>query len=60
MRIIWALLAAGDYAAAIEQIGAYLQAPMVLSIEGLQLDPRLNPIRDDPRFRALVDRYRRQ
>ena len=57
--VIWALMASGDHAAAIEQIDAYLQAPMMLPIEGLQLDPRLDPVRDHPDFLALVEKYRR-
>lgn len=30
------------------------------SIEALRKDPRLEPIRDDPRFAALVEKYQRQ
>ena len=52
--------AADDSDAAIEELDAYLGAPGWWSIEGLLPDPRLDPIRDDPRFQALVEKYRRQ
>ena len=51
---------AGDYDAAIEELDAYLAAPGTWSIEGLLPDPRLDPIRDDPRFLALVEKYSRK
>jgi hypothetical protein len=44
---------------AIEQLDAHLTEPGQWSIEGLLPDPRLNPIRGDPRFQDLVDKYRR-
>ncbi len=53
-------VAAEDYDAAIEAFEVYLGAPGYWSIEGLLPDPRLDPIRDAPRFVALVDKYRRQ
>jgi hypothetical protein len=54
------LLPAGATDAAIDELDAYLEAPGRWSIEGLLPDPRLDPIRDDPRFLALVEKYRRQ
>lgn len=48
---------AGEHDAAIEELDAYLSAPGRWSIEGLMPDPRLDPIRDDPRFHALIDKY---
>ena len=51
---------ASDSDAAIEELDAYLGAPGFWSIEGLLPDPRLDPVRDDPRFEALVEKYRRQ
>ena len=51
---------AGDVETAVAQLDAYLSRPGYWSIEGLLPDPRLDPIRDDPHFQALVEKYRRQ
>jgi len=53
------LLAVGDYDSAITELDAYLSAPGEWSIEGLLPDPRLDPIRSDPRFQELVEKYQR-
>jgi len=58
--IIRVFVPAGDFDSAIEALDAYLAAPGRWSIEGLLPDPRLDPIRDDPRFQVLVDKYSRQ
>ena len=58
--ILRVMAPAGDYDAVIEELDAYLAGPGPWSIEGLLPDPRVDPIRDDPRFRVLVERYRRQ
>ncbi len=60
LNAIRVFVAAEDYDAAIEAFEVYLAAPVWWSIEGLLPDPRLDPIRDTPRFVALVDKYRRQ
>jgi len=57
---IMVFVAAGDHDSALEELNIYLSAPGEWSIEGLLPDPRLDPIRDDPRFQALVEKYRRQ
>ena len=54
------LVTAGDYDAAIAHLDTYLGAPGRLSIEGILPDPHLDPIRDDPRFVALVEKYKRR
>ena len=54
------LAPAGATDAAIEQLDAYLAAPGFYSIQGILPDPRLDPMRDEPLFRALVEKYRRQ
>jgi tetratricopeptide (TPR) repeat protein len=53
-------VAAGDYDSALKELDVYLSAPGEWSIEGLLPDPRLDPIRDDRRFQALVEKYKRQ
>jgi hypothetical protein len=50
----------GAFEAALEQLERYLSEPGMWSIEGLLPDPRLDPIREDPRFRALVEQHRRR
>ena len=57
---IMVLVAAGDHGSAIEELDVYLSAPGEWSIEGLFPDPRLDPIRDDRRFQALVEKYKRR
>ena len=58
--VIRVFMPAGDYDAAIEELDAYLAAPGAWSIEGLMPDPRLDPIRDDPSFLGLVEKYKRK
>ena len=58
--VLTLVLVTVNRSAAIEQLDAYLLGPGPWSIEGLLPDPRLDPIRDDPRFQALVEKYRRQ
>ncbi|HSG63967.1 MAG TPA: hypothetical protein VLD39_03170, partial [Gammaproteobacteria bacterium] len=50
---------AGDYAAALDELEAYFAVPGRWSIEGFSRDPRLDPIREHPRFIALLERYAR-
>lgn len=50
---------AGALDDAFDSLESYLTEPGMWSIEGLVADPRLDPLRSDPRFGRLVDRYRR-
>ena len=55
------LIPTGDHATAIELLDDYLVTiGAKWTIEGLLPDPPLDPIREDPRFIALVEKYRRQ
>jgi serine/threonine-protein kinase len=54
------LVTAGDHDEAIATLETYLAAPGRLSIEGILPDPHMDPIRDDPRFVALVEKYKRR
>jgi serine/threonine-protein kinase len=54
----WVLAQAGAADAALEEIERLLTAPSVLVTgPALRLDPRWDPIRDDPRFQALLMQY---
>ncbi len=57
--IVRVFLLAGDFDSALEELDDYLSSPGFWSIEGLLPDPRFDPIRDDPRFQMLVEKYRR-
>lgn len=43
---------------AIEQLELFYSVPVYTSIELLYLDPRIDPLRDHPRFKALVEKHR--
>ncbi len=46
----------GDHGAAVDTFELYLSRPAPFSARALQLDPRLEPLLDHPRFRELVAR----
>ena len=59
--IVRVLIPASAYDRALEILDEYLSVPGgEWSIEGLLPDPRFDPIRDDSRFVALVEKYKRQ
>jgi len=51
------LAQAGDADPALDEIERLLAGPSWLSIHTLRLDPRWDPIRSHPRFRALLAKY---
>lgn len=51
------LAQSGDADAALDEIERLLAGPSWLSVHTLRLDPRWDPIRDHPRFKALLAKY---
>jgi TolB-like protein/DNA-binding SARP family transcriptional activator len=49
----------GNADAAVEQLDALLSNPGPESVRTIEMDSRFDPIRDDPGFRALLEKYRR-
>jgi len=47
----------GDAGAALDEIERLLAGPSWLSVHTLRLDPRWDPIREHPRFKALLAKY---
>jgi serine/threonine-protein kinase len=48
---------AGEYEAAIDQLEFLLSTPSTFTMARLRLDPFYEPLRDHPRFQALLDKY---
>jgi serine/threonine-protein kinase len=51
------LAQAGDTGAALDEIERLLAGPSRLTVHTLRLDPRWDPIREHPRFKALLAKY---
>jgi serine/threonine-protein kinase len=51
------LAQAGEAEAALDEIERLLAGPSWLSVHTLRLDPRWDPIREHPRFKALLAKY---
>jgi TolB-like protein/Tfp pilus assembly protein PilF len=47
----------GDNGRAIEILDGLLNRPSAVTVEGLKINPVWDPIRKDPRFQALIDKY---
>jgi TolB-like protein/Flp pilus assembly protein TadD len=47
----------GEHDEALRLIDHLLQVPSFMSVQVLKLDPMWDPLRKDPRFQALIDRY---
>ncbi len=50
-------LATGDFDTALREFEHLLSIPSQFNARILQLDPRLDPVRDDPRFKAMIKKY---
>jgi serine/threonine-protein kinase len=50
-------LMVGEYDAAIDQLERLLSMPSIISVPLLRFDPIWNPLRDHPRFQALLEKY---
>jgi hypothetical protein len=48
----------GDHAAALDKLEYLLENPSWVSVPWLHMDRRWDPLRDDPGFQELLERYR--
>ena len=47
----------GEREKALDQLETLLSIPSLLSVPLLKLEPRWDPLRDHPRFQALLEKY---
>ena len=47
----------GDHGRAIEILGGLLSRPSAVTVQSLKLNPIWDPLRNDPQFQALLNKY---
>ncbi len=47
----------GEHDAAIDRLESLLAVPSITAVPGLRIDPIWDPLRDNPRFQALLAKY---
>src|SRR5439155_13239392 len=47
----------GDHDRAIEILDGLLNRPSAVTVQGLKVNPSWDPLRNDPRFQALLNKY---
>jgi serine/threonine-protein kinase len=50
----------GEYDAAVEQLEYLLSIPSDISVPLLRIDPTWDPLRDHPRFQAMLAKYEQE
>ncbi len=50
----------GDYDAAIDVLDTLLSIPSYINVPWLRIDPDYEPLRDHPRFQALIEKYEKE
>jgi serine/threonine-protein kinase len=53
----WINALAGDHAVAIQELDRLLSIPSRISVTLLKIDPRWDPLRNDPRFEAMLEKH---
>jgi len=58
---VYLYVMAGEYDLAIDLLEHVMSIPFDLeSVATLRLSPRWDPLRDNPRFKALIDKYEKK
>ncbi len=57
LQLAWMYTFAGEYEAAVRELDRLLAIPSQISVPLLRIDPRWDPLRDHPRFQALLEKH---